>query len=233
MIEAADFFSRALFRNVTFRVDMYSLGWFKIMFMGQTLKTSWKHIDCVLFHCDNDLDDDWLLPLLDEFDMRQATPRTISFTESTKVSFRALTDLFKILKDRRTTLKMIVVPEYDDGDIQVISGAWSDVLQVPWTFHNTRRKELVDRIDNHNVYAMISTPKSVYEDRHQPVVIEHTGQFHIVATARKIVRGPAPVDGAIEVLTHAMALADLCRDILSGHEIHELSLLGQQDYVQQ
>lgn len=227
MVEAADSFSRALFRNVEFRVDTWSLAQFKPMFADKLVITSWKHIDRVLFHCDYTLDDDWLLPLLDEFDMRQATPRAISFTESTKVSFRALTDLTKILKDHKSTLKTIVVPACYDGNIADISGAWADMLQVPWTFHSPRRRNLRDRNDDHNDYALTSTPESVYDAGHQPVVVEHTGCFNIVAELLKIGPGPLPVIDELVLLTHVMEPADLCRDILSGNRIYELSLLGQ------
>jgi hypothetical protein len=55
---------------------------------------------------------------------------------------------------------------------------------------------------------------------HEPVVVEQTGNFNIVAK----------LDSDFELLTHNVASAELYRDILEGHTIQELSLLGPQPF---
>ena len=113
-------------------------------------------MDRVLFHYDPKLKQVWLPSLLNEFDLRQATPRTVSFAEKTTVSFLALTDLVKILGVHKNTLKTVVVPTYYDVDLDSISGRDSELLQYPWTFCSTRSRRDIERINKHNRHSVSS-----------------------------------------------------------------------------
>lgn len=225
--KVTDCFAKALLHDVEFRLNEQSLELFS-SFLADEALTSWGHVTNMLLDCDPDLEEDGLVALLKELELRGVHPKTMAFTANSSVSCTALKMLKRFLRKHGHKLKTVVVPTYYDGDLDGILGAHASLLRRPWTLHDVRDAQQVRRIHEHNDFTFSSTPHSVFDLYHQAVVIEHTGQFHMSARLRRASGVSNLIGHDLQLLTHAMAPADVCRGFLTGSEVRELVLIGQE-----